>query len=333
MLDETVVEMRRLVRDEKWRIEDCAKHFRVGHKRVAQAIRGTTHSHLPDPIPVRTLYSDEEVLEMRRLCHEDGLTQQTIADKFGITYRLANAIISGRQYKNLPGAVNMDRRCLTDVQVTEARRLYRDEGWSQYAVAAYFEVSISVASQAVRGSSYKHLTGAHRKPIGSLTDERAMEIRTFARDNPEWTTNRVSDRFQIRRGVGSNLLLGISYKHLPVYPRADRRRFSAVEVTEMRFLYADGYSLLDIGGFYHCNPSTVGGIVRGRFYPEVPGAVPLRKKGKPRLLTDEQVSMARRMFRTRYVSGSTIAKELGISGSIYNVLRGFSYKELPDHVP
>lgn len=337
-LDNALVkEMRRLCREEGWTIPRCVEHYATEPQLTADAIRGIKFVSLANPVPMsdgRTL-DDEVVLDMRRLRAQD-YTGVKIAARYRLPIKIVRNAISGRSHQHLPNAITAPlNRALTDEQVIEMRRLYRDEDWTQPRLATKFGISSTGVSGIVLGKTYKHLPGICRKPTSrSLTDEQVLEMRAYKRDNPAGRDEDDAKRFGISKGLFNNIIAGRSYKHLPVYGREyDRRRYGLEQVLDMRRRYKAGESLRQIGESHGCNASTAGCIVCGEFYPEMPEAMPLRPAGKTRRLTPEQVTDARRQYRTRYVSGPTIAKELGIKDSIYNVLRGRAYKELPGAVP
>lgn len=281
----------------------------------------------------REAFAPKEVACMRDLARSGWTCPQIAAYMEAPLRRVSNAV-SGRAYAYFPGAVKKEPRSFKKYQVVFMRYLYREKNWTQLAIAAYFEAPGTVISAIVSGRSYKDIHGAVQKPQGSVPKKDVLRMRAlYARK--KITQKEIAEKFGVSRGMVNAILAGRLYAHLPgaLVKRNQKRRFTDEQVLFMRILYQGGLSLKTIGDAYKADPATINHIVVGKRYAEVPEATPLRPSGFKRRLTNEQVDQARRMYRTRYVFGKQIARELGIGDAVYKIIRGEAYKELPGSVP
>jgi transcriptional regulator with XRE-family HTH domain len=192
-----------------------------------------------------------------------------------------------------------------------------------------------VISAIVSGRSYKDIHGAVKKPLGSIPEKDVLRMRSLYAKK-DITQAEIAAKFGLSRNLTNAILAGRLYAHLPgaLVKRNQARKFTDEQVLFIRLQYTSGISLKKLGDAYGgTDPATINNIVTGRYYADVPGATTLRPSGFRRRLTEEQVIQARRMYRTRYVFGKQIARELGIGDAVYKVIRGEAYKELPGGVP
>jgi plasmid maintenance system antidote protein VapI len=283
----------------------------------------------------RDAFTPSEVAHMRALARSGWTHSQIGAYMEEGEKRVANAI-SGRSYGYLPNAVKKNTRTFKKYQVVFMRYLWREENWSQAALAAYFEAPGTVISAIVSGRSYKDIHGAVKKPQGSVPEKDVIRMRKLYARSKDMHQSEVAKQFGISKSLANAILTGRLYAHLPFAIKKGHpgRVFTDEQVLFIRLQYQAGLSLKKLGEAYGGrDPATINRIVSGETYAHVPEATPLRASGFQRRLTEEQVIQARRMYKTRWVPGKVIAKELGVGDSIYNVLRGRAYKELPDHVP
>ena len=115
--------------------------------------------------------------------------------------------------------------------------------------------------------------------------------------------------------------------------RHTKRKLSDEQVVEIRNRYANGETQTALAIEFGVSHQTIGAIVRGKTYKDVPGPLTKNCRGtqrsKLRKFSDEQVFQ----IRNRYASEETLtalATEFGASiSAIRNIVTGKTYKDLP----
>lgn len=117
----------------------------------------------------RAKLSRSQVLEIRRRYAEQYITQQELADEYGVAGRTMCQVVRGETWKHLPIKVVSDQeriargkhatapKKLTAEQVIEIRQRYAQGGITQRELASMFGVSPPNISLIVRGKHWKHL--------------------------------------------------------------------------------------------------------------------------------------------------------------------------------
>lgn len=145
--------------------EDCKRHgrFARGEKMPQAKLR------------------DEDVPEVFRLRRE-GVTQQEIADRFGVRRLLITRILARHRYAHVAvrdtqqkpvkgnyvrGATHHNAK-LNEAKVAEMKRL-RQEGWKQHALATRYGVAQCTVSDILKGKFWGHVAAETGSPSSSDT--------------------------------------------------------------------------------------------------------------------------------------------------------------------
>lgn len=117
--------------------------------------------------------TSDDISEIRRLYSTGALTQQRIADQFGVARETVGVIVRGERWKHLPvdgpNARNIARynrarpgdahasAKLTSEQVLSIRRRYTEGGINQRQLATEYNVNLMTVSAIIRRLTWKHL--------------------------------------------------------------------------------------------------------------------------------------------------------------------------------
>lgn len=107
--------------------------------------------------------TDDIVREMRRVHREEGIGKRKLAARHGVSESTAHAILRNKTWLHILGrddqsvAMGLGTTIMTDHEVLEMRRLYKESKVSQARLAEKFGVSKTTVSFIVRGMSWKHL--------------------------------------------------------------------------------------------------------------------------------------------------------------------------------
>ncbi|MCY3986385.1 MAG: hypothetical protein OXF23_05010 [Candidatus Dadabacteria bacterium] len=145
------------------------------------------------------VFTDDDVVEMRRLYRDGGLACAEIAERYGVTRNPVRDAVIGDTYKTVPEPVStpVSRRVgelnrgskLTVEKVVEARRLYRSGRWTHLQLARRYDVHKRTIRQAIIGTTWASVPGAvtpgEKNPQGSahpsatFTEEDIVRIRRY----------------------------------------------------------------------------------------------------------------------------------------------------------
>ena len=88
--------------------------------------------------------TDEQVVEIRELCR-DGVRQDVVAEKFGLTQSGVSQVKNGKAWSHLPGAIPVQQRRLLPSEREEVLSLL-DAGMAQRKIGARFGITQSAVS-------------------------------------------------------------------------------------------------------------------------------------------------------------------------------------------
>lgn len=107
---------------------------------VLKVNRGTKHG--------MARLTDEQVLEMRRL-RATGMTCEEIGKRFGVGVEHAHAVVTGRTWKHLPGAVDIGRKGNSRITAEDREEIVRlyESGTPSRELVARFGITRSHVSK------------------------------------------------------------------------------------------------------------------------------------------------------------------------------------------
>lgn len=193
------------------------------------------------------------------------------------------------------------RRRMTPEQVIEARRAYAAGEMNQEEIAAkYGQIN---CGNMLFGKTYKDIGEAvtDKRNYRSLSDEEVIEVRR-AYAAKEFTQHEIAAKYKLHQKSVSNLLRGLTYKHLEgAVEDSDgkfARKLTDQQVIEARKAFRSRkLTVKSLAEYYGIDRSPMRGILVGRCYKEVPLAVkritdfaPPRKGRSNRLLHSEAMT-------------------------------------------
>lgn len=135
--------------------------------------------------------SDADALALLNDWDTGGYTQKQLADKYGVSFGIANAIIRRVRYRHLKSEeVNQpelpeptSRFVLTDEQATRLHSLYATGRYTLKALGKMFGVTAQTAHTVINGKGYRHLALrplklVQNRNLRKLTDDQVREIRS-----------------------------------------------------------------------------------------------------------------------------------------------------------
>lgn len=169
-------------------------------------------------------FTDEKVLEMRRLYREGGITQKELVARFGGTSRTMSRALTGGTFKHLPGAITpydgvKKRRQLTPEVALFMRLQYETEGVSIKTLSDRYGLHSDGTRKILLGKMYREVPGAleRLKPAGKprkLTEAEVIEARRKYRTQYV-SMHDLSKEYGIGTFAMANILRGYAYKELP----------------------------------------------------------------------------------------------------------------------
>lgn len=169
---EQVIEARRAYDAREKTQHQLALDLNISQQNVCLMLSGQTYKDVPGAVEqhnhgAERFFTDDEVREYRRLYTEGAITQTAIATRHNTIQKTVSAMLRGYSYKHVPGhcetALFSTRRCLTQAQVIEARKLFGTRKFRVAELAAYYETCPKVLRAALTGETFRELPGA--KPI------------------------------------------------------------------------------------------------------------------------------------------------------------------------
>jgi hypothetical protein len=269
---------------------------------------GRSHSEIPTTI-TKAMLQEARKLSQRKICPEVALfiklqyipgrvSTTMLAEHYGIHHDQIARLVTGKTYSDLPYTVDeMAKagmpRSLTDEQVIECRRRFREGEASVRVMARELDIAPSSVKNAIWGYTYKELPGAvprefkppKREPQRSwsalVTDEVALFMR-LAYDPEKVNAARIAQAYGVRQTLVYNLLTGRTYKHVPMAGRAyvsedtpERKRLltDAQVIQGRAWAYSGEKSMPEMARLFEVNLSTIQSMVKGVTYKDLPGAV------------------------------------------------------------
>ena len=135
--------------------------------------------------------TDADALALLNDWDTGGYTQKQLADKYGVSFGIANAIIRRVRYRHLKSEeVNQpelpeptSRFVLTDGQAARLHSLYATGRYTLKALGKMFAVTAQTAHTVINGKGYRHLALrplklVQNRNLRKLTDDQVREIRS-----------------------------------------------------------------------------------------------------------------------------------------------------------
>ena len=261
--------------------------------------------------------SAEEVIKIRAIRREEGMTYAEIADQFPVSSEAIASAIRGETWAHIPGAMPDDATgdtrfgcggsnpaaVLSDVSVAEVRRRAL-EGQSVERLADEFGCGRDVIVRAVTGETYGHIGGA----VGLCAD--------------------------LPRGLCAHTSKG-PY----VGERNKSSKLTADDVREMRRLRRrTGLPFAKIGEMYGVRKRAARRAVQGETWAHVDGVLPVKDNGRviyPNTkLSESDVIEMRRKRKQGTHTYRQLASEYGVSfKAAKKATKGDSWAHLNDVEP
>lgn len=197
-----------------------------------------------------------------RLAYRPGVvTAQTLARAYGVHIDTIFHIVNGESYQDVPGPIHAGtkaekdrlRRKLSEAEVIEARRLFRQGGRTIKEMAARCGLGFDPTRNMLYGRTYKEIPGAietwpvPREP--PIPDEVVAQSRRDFRAG-RVTIAELGSRLKRAKATISDMLRGRTYTHLPGavrMPRSKmreiRQRYCAEREAERERMIAAGIPL------------------------------------------------------------------------------------------
>jgi hypothetical protein len=231
-------------------VRELAQRWERGHEWVRLALRGKIFPKTEAAITgsltrCRRHMTDKQVIEARRAYVAGEIKQEEIATKYGLSQTRCSSMLFGKTYKDIGEAVTArpNYRRLTDKEVLEARRAYAAKEVNQNQLAAKYNLHQKTISWLLRGKTYKHLPGAVPDGNGQfqrkLTDEQVLAARKAFRTR-QIAVKHLADYYRLDRAPMQNILVGKSYKNVPLAVRriADFAPKRAGNMKRLRYIEA-----------------------------------------------------------------------------------------------
>jgi predicted DNA-binding protein YlxM (UPF0122 family) len=237
------------------------------------------------------------------------------------------------------------KRKLTDEQVVSARQLYAS-GHSGGSISRSLGVSDFCVMQAIYGITYADIPGCLPKQKESgfpkLTTAQVIEIRQMYRDGH--TNTEIAQRFSMSVAAIWGAVTGKTFKDVPgvvaSHELRSDRKLTEEQAETAREMYRSGHPQSAIADHFSVSRRTMGDIVAGITYANVPGAVGkeegIAKRNISRggvlcslaKLDDDDVTKIRSLLREG-LPAIKIAEMFGVSGSaISAIARGKTWTHI-----
>ena len=172
--------------------------------------------------------------------------------------------------------------------------------------------------------------------LSSLTDEKVAEgLRLAAANN--WGAPRLAEFLNTSVGVGSQLLEGRTWKHVPRPPglaeqvAARRSSLTDAKVAEgLRLAVEKKWTGAQLGEFLGASATVGGEILGGRAWKHVPRPEGLTPRSVAASLTDEQVYDGLVQAKENGWNAPRLGEYLNVSrGVAHKILTGTGYRHVP----
>lgn len=180
---------------------------------------------MPSKRFTKSLWTDEQVMEMRRL-HRLGVNQTQLAEQFGGSQRIVSRALLGISYKHVPDplkpleGLRVRRKLAPEVALFIRLQYSASTPVSLERLGKAYGVHLESIRKIIRGDLYTEVpdVGARVNASGPngrmLTDEQVIEARR--RYRTRWVSVAVlAKEYGVSVKPMMNLLRGHSYKELP----------------------------------------------------------------------------------------------------------------------
>jgi transposase len=351
--DETVIASRLAFKKGEKTTEQLESELGITRGAVRDLLTGKTYKQVAEALPrLRAAdISDKQVRAIRNRYRKYGGHLAVLGRKHGMTGRNFESLLLGNgSFSNIPGALTADEIAPPvrfDKDTVLALRQRYEAAKGRIALdhlAAELKTKRRTIQKMLKGEKpYDRYKGFEAEEVLSnaayFRVREVQEMRHFYRVNlGKVTLFEMADKYNSHPQMIRKALLG----HGPFakIPNPVERIVAGVErslepevVLFMRLVYQNGnVTQQQLAEAHGLSKGYIQQCLSGNHYGFVPEAV--SAKGKFRLLTDEQVIWARRMYATGQVTMRTLEKELGIDNQAMGaMLRGMTYKDIPGAVP
>jgi len=105
--------------------------------------------------------TDENVINIRSEYCMGEVTQQQLAEKYGVTYSTIGMVISGKRWSHLPGAQLKDkrvwRRRLSFQEIRDIRRRFTEGEKTKADLSREYKVSFATIFEILKGNRYREV--------------------------------------------------------------------------------------------------------------------------------------------------------------------------------
>jgi hypothetical protein len=225
-------------------------------------LSGKTYSDLPNVVPKTMLcppeeqgapvFTDEEVISLReRVRAANGaITIPQLVAELGRSHSSIQLMLTGKTFRDLPGAVSMldfhlnrtqisRKRDFPDEVVLFMRLAYKDDVVTVQKIASAFGKDVSVVRRMISGESYKNvpMPVAHISSRAAsrrkLTPQQVIWARQVYRDGVR-SVSKISKLFKLNTTAIEHMIFGRTYKELPGIVPSDHRPFAQVPASKRK---------------------------------------------------------------------------------------------------
>lgn len=240
--------------------------------------------------------SESDVLKIRLLLRDSQLSQQEVANMFGVSTSLVSHIMLGQTWKHVEMPVG-DRKPLnkgsqhrsaklTEEDVTGIHQLLVQSDLDHKEIAQIYNVSHATIAFISQGKNWKHVPrpmGRHKRnqrgvkhPSAQLSEAQVIEIRTLY-SSGQYTHHELATQFGTTKANIGSIVRGDNWGHLPVMdlPAQPKRasfkgetnpcaKLTATHVANIKERILSGENQRNIARDYGISPATVTNIKKGK---------------------------------------------------------------------
>ena len=256
---------------------DTARHGRT--------LRGQMHP--------RTKLTDKSIEEGLREYAEGRATQADLSRRWGnLGQGNVSSIVRGKAWKHVPRPEALDsavdRRVgsnhhlshLTDEQVAEALRLAAKNNWGAPALAEHLGVSLGTGTQILTGKTWLHVprpapladqVEARKSRLDAAQVEEALRLAAEGR----WTGAQIAEHLGVSQSVGSAILGGKAWAHVPRPDNLSARSVAPSLTDEQVYdglvqAKANGWGPTQLGNYLGVGKGVAHKLLKGTGYKHVP---------------------------------------------------------------
>lgn len=256
---------------------DTARHGRT--------LRGQMHP--------RTKLTDKSIEEGLREYAGGRATQADLSRRWGnLGQGNVSSIVRGKAWKHVPRPEALDsavdRRVgsnhhlshLTDEQVAEALRLAAKNNWGAPALAEHLGVSLGTGTQILTGKTWLHVprpapladqVEARKSRLDAAQVEEALRLAAEGR----WTGAQIAEHLGVSQSVGSAILGGKAWAHVPRPDNLSARSVAPSLTDEQVYdglvqAKANGWGPTQLGNYLGVGKGVAHKLLNGTGYKHVP---------------------------------------------------------------